>query len=192
MIHLTTEPRRLTIDFMFIDLQTCGRCLGTEEALDAAVSTVRPVLDALGMRLEVNKILVESEEQAMDLAFQSSPTIRIAGRDIAGVLKETRCDACGDVCGEDTDCRVWIWRGQEYTAAPVGLIVEAILEMAVSHEAVAEPTGRAAVPANLKQFFGGKARLVALNDASAGTGGRPRATSACCGPAASESACGCQ
>ena len=43
-------------------------------------------------------------------------------------------DPCGEACGCEgkIDCRVWVYQGQEYTVAPVPLIVDAILS-AVRH-----------------------------------------------------------
>ena len=185
-----TRPQSegLTIDFMFLDLQTCGRCLGTEDALDAAVLLVRPALDVLGLPVEVNKILIESEAHAAQLGFLSSPTIRIRGRDIAGEAKESRCGACGDVCGEEMDCRVWSWRGQEHTAAPVGLIVEAFLEAAIAPDREGESLTSTEVPENLKRFFAGKAHR-AEAEFSADPVEQEPAASPCCDPAGS--ACGC-
>ena len=67
---------RLAIDFLFLDLTTCTRCLGADRSLGSALEVVRDVLQATGVEVEVNKVLVESEEQARALRFVSSPTIR--------------------------------------------------------------------------------------------------------------------
>ncbi len=78
------------MDFLYLDLTTCSRCVGSDEALEAAVATVWPALDAMGAGVEVRKTLVETEEQALALGFVSSPTIRVNGRDIAGELIEMK------------------------------------------------------------------------------------------------------
>jgi hypothetical protein len=81
------------------------------------------------VEVAVNKVHVESAAQARDLRFVSSPTLRVDGRDLAFELKESACgcDACTDGSGEPIACRDWTYRGEEYTEAPVGLIVDAIL-----------------------------------------------------------------
>ena len=160
-MNATLEYRPLNIDFMYIDLTTCGRCLGTEQALDAAIEVVAPVLAALGLEPVLRKTLVRSEAQASALAFRSSPTIRVDGSDVANRLVESSCTECGDVCGEDTDCRVWLWRGGEYTTAPKGMLVEAIVGAALSeHERKSGAPERSAftLPDNLVRFFAAKAR----------------------------------
>ena len=166
------------VDFLYLDLTTCYRCLGSDAALDAAVEIVRPVLDMMGASIEVRKTLVETEEQARALGFVSSPTIKVNGRDIAGELIESSCSECGELCGcaGGVDCRVWDYRGERHTEAPTGLIVEAILaEVGPSGTARSERTPEATpfvdVPENLERFFAGKA--------------------GCCGEA-TDSSCGCR
>lgn len=75
----------------------------------------------------VRKIHVQSEKQARQLGFISSPTIRINGRDIQLDVKESLCESCGDLCGEDVNCRVWVYQGKEYTAPPKAMIIDAVL-----------------------------------------------------------------
>jgi hypothetical protein len=95
------------------------------------------------------------------LGFVSSPTLRVNGRDIALELKESVCESCGDVCGEEgIACRVWTFQGKEYTAAPTAMIVDAVLR-AVSGRSDASPaTDRPPreVPENLRRFFAAKHR----------------------------------
>src|SRR3954467_12913196 len=92
---------RLRLEFLFLDLTTCSRCLGADRSLESALDVVREVLQATGVELEVDKILVESAEQARALRFVSSPTIRVDGHDVALELRESSCgsEACSDGCG---------------------------------------------------------------------------------------------
>ena len=176
---MNSHLKQLSVELLFIDLETCGRCLGTEAALDAAVTATRPALGALGIGLELTKTLVESTAHAVELEFRSTPTIRIDGRDIAGALRESNCGDCGEVCGgEDTDCRVWRWGGKDHTAAPVGLLVEAILQAAVSPARDAEPRAVYVVPENIEQFFATKQRRVTSAQSCEAPAFPP-----CCGPA---------
>lgn len=156
----TSEGRtekRLLIEFMFIDLQVCVRCMGTDTKLEDAIVEVANVLKATGYEIEVRKILVETEEQARELNFVSSPTIRINGQDIQLDVKESLCESCGDVAGEDVDCRVWVWEGQEYTTPPKAMIVDAILRHVYGGQQ-AVPQATRDVPDNLKRFFAAKSK----------------------------------
>jgi Domain of unknown function (DUF2703) len=63
-LHAAQTSDRLRIEFLFRDLTTCTRCLAAEQALESALDVVREVLQATGVRVEVDKVLVESEEQA--------------------------------------------------------------------------------------------------------------------------------
>ncbi|MDP9439371.1 MAG: DUF2703 domain-containing protein [Actinomycetota bacterium] len=124
------SSRTVEVDYLYLDLTTCSRCRASDAGLDAAVEIVRPALDAVRATIEVRKTLVETEEQARALGFVSSPTIRVNGRDIAGEEPiESSCQECGELCGCDggVDCRVWDYRGELHTEAPIGLIVEALL-----------------------------------------------------------------
>ncbi len=149
------QEKKLTIEFMYIDLTVCDRCLGTDASLEEAVAEVASVLMATGFEIEVLKILVETEEQARDLGFVSSPTIRINGQDIQLDVKESLCESCGDVCGDEVDCRVWVWQGQEYTTPPKAMIVDAILRHVYGGQQETQQILKE-VPDNLKKFFAAK------------------------------------
>jgi hypothetical protein len=122
--ELSDVRRTVAIEFLFLDLSTCGRCRGTSASIDSALAAIEDVLHATDTRVDLRRIHVRSAEQARELRFVSSPTIRVNGRDIALELIESECgeEACG--CGP---CRVWRYGGREHTEAPVGLIVDAVL-----------------------------------------------------------------
>jgi Domain of unknown function (DUF2703) len=177
--HAAQTSDRLRIEFLFLDLTSCTRCLGTDRSLGSALDIVHEVLEATGVGVEVDKILVKSAEQARALRLVSSPTIRVDDRDVALELRESSCgsEACTDGCGDQIACRVWVHRGREYTEPPVAMIVDAILEHVYSG-----PSPRARVvaqsyelPENLARFFSGKA-----------TSAQERA---CCPPAEQQSCC---
>jgi hypothetical protein len=150
------ETRTMTIELLALDLDTCGRCTGTGENLDAALATVTAVLREADVETEVRKTVVRTAAQAEQLRFESSPTIRINGRDIALELRESNCGDCGDICGCEgqVDCRVWVWQGREYTEAPKALIVDAVLR-AYTHAWEPAPASvrRYRLPDNLRTFF---------------------------------------
>ena len=156
-----TGPSRLTIDLLYLDLHRCTRCRETDRHLEDALADVAPILSAAGFAVDVRKIHIQSEDQARQLGFVSSPTLRISGRDIALDLKESVCESCGDVCGEEgVACRVWTFQGQEYTVAPTAMIVDAVLRAVygASDTAPATDLPPREVPENLTRFFAAKHR----------------------------------
>jgi hypothetical protein len=174
---------RVRIDFLFLDLTTCTRCLGADHSLESALEVVGDVLRASGVEIEVNKLLVESAEQARALRFVTSPTIRVDGQDIALELRESSCgsEACNDGCGAQTACRVWVHRGREYTEPPVAMVVDAILRRVYGAGSTPGATGPAGyeLPENLARFFAGK------------PGSALSKQSACCDDTGKEG-CGCR
>ena len=122
--------RVIEIELLALDLTSCTRCVGTSRNIQRAIDTVRPVLELTGAQVHVSTVVVESEEQARQHRFITSPTVRIDGRDIdIGAALESPCDSCSELsgCDKGTSCRVWRYRGEDYTEAPVGLVVESML-----------------------------------------------------------------
>lgn len=176
-----STPRFIDIELLALDLNSCTRCVGTLSNMEKAIDMVRPILDIMQVQVNVKKTVVESEDQARQLAFVTSPTVRINGHDITFETIESKCDSCTDLCGceEGTSCRVWNYQGKDFTEAPVGLIVESMLRMIFPNNR--EPWGGKApdfidVPENLQRFFQGKSLMQAQ-------------TSPCCSPAEQESCC---
>lgn len=146
----------LVIDFLYLDLNTCERCMGTQNNLDDAIKEVSSVLKSAGFKTELNKIHVNSKELAIKYEFLSSPTIRINGQDIALEVKESCCQDCGDICGDNVDCRVWEYNGKEYNEPPKEMIVNALLKSVYSPNNSANTKKEAYfLPKNLELFFEG-------------------------------------
>ncbi|MGH2946116.1 MAG: DUF2703 domain-containing protein [Solirubrobacteraceae bacterium] len=192
MALTTTPAKRLQIDFLFLDLTTCTRCRGTEERLETALEVAGELLAATGTEVEVNKIHVESAEQARELRFESSPTVRVNDRDVALELRESSCgsEACTDGCGASIACRVWLHGGRDYTEPPVAMILDAILRevyagAVVERQAQVEPYE---LPENLARFFAGKIAAAAA-ETPAEAAATPPVRSACCPPAERRSCC---
>jgi len=193
------DSRTLTIDLLALDLETCGRCTGTDANLEAAIATVANVLRDADVEVEVRKTIVTSAAQAEALRFESSPTIRINGRDLALELRESNCGDCGDLCGCDgqVDCRVWVWQGREHTEAPKALVIDAILR---AYGQAWDPATQASrpfrLPKNLRNFFEAKAQRTKhaqgedCCDRTACCDGSER--EACCGASSGAEACGCR
>lgn len=196
------SPRQIDIEFLFLDLNTCTRCVGTNASLEIAIDSVKQVLMLTGAELNVNKVLIDSEEKAKAHHFFTSPTIRVNGRDIALETKESRCDSCTDLCGceEGTNCRIWVYKGQEYTEAPVAMIMEALLQevYGTSPKATKASSDYDEVPENLQNFFAGQAMQKTNTTSSCCSPENqesccePSEKSTCCGDTSHTGSCGCQ
>ena len=151
------EKKKIIIDFMYLDLSICTRCQGTEDSLEEAIEDVAKVLELAGTEVVVNKIHIDSKEKAIQYRFESSPTIRINGKDIQLEMRESLCESCGDLCGDEVDCRVWVYKGKEYNVPPKAIIIDAILREVYSDKKAQlnDRVDREAyqLPENLRRFF---------------------------------------
>jgi hypothetical protein len=181
-----SSHRKVRIELLALDLESCGRCTRTDRNLEAALRTAASRLREKNIDVGVSRHVVTSEAQAKRLRFSSSPTIRIDGRDIALELRESPCDDCGELCGCEggVSCRVWVWKGREHLEAPTEMIVEAILEAVDSPPSKKESPVPYHMPENLRTFF---AALSQREEANAEPGESRRL---CCGPATSSECCG--
>lgn len=192
--------KELLIDLLYLDMEKCTRCQGTDANLEAALEQVKRILEAAGVAVTVRRTLIESAEQARRLGFVSSPTIRVNGQDIALELRESNCADCGEVsgCHGAIDCRVWIWQGQEYTQAPPAMIVDAILRAVYGGGSLAPASApMAAVPENVERFLAGKKRLAAeaascCSPTEQAASGELSQKASSCGEAPTPESCGCQ
>lgn len=164
-----SDQRKLEIEFLYLDLSSCTWCQNTESNLDEAISEVAQILRAAGIEVKVIKIHIQTEEQAREMGFVSSPTIRVNGNDIQLDIKESECQSCGDLCGETVDCRIWTYQGKEYTAPPKAMIIDAVLrEVYGGTKEKSETKMNTDVPENLKKFFAAKRRKDKTDNESGG------------------------
>lgn len=152
--------RILYIDLLAIDLSSCARCVPTAGQLESAMKLLKPVAEALGIGFDYRPRVLTSAAQALEAGLFSSPTIRLNGKDIAGELRESVCETCGDLIGStgSVDCREWVYRGETYCTAPLPLIVEAIMDAMVhldERPPLAVPRLES-LPENLRMFFEAK------------------------------------
>lgn len=143
------------IEYLYLDLNTCDRCIGTDKVLEEVLEEVAPVLNLAGYEVRYKKIEVTTERLAEALRFVSSPTIRVNGRDICESVKETDCACCGEISGTAVDCRVFEYEGKEYEAPPKAMLAEFILRGVFAPRDVCR-CGDYELPENLKTFFDGK------------------------------------
>ena len=146
--------RKLVIDFLYLDLSSCGRCQGTDRNLVEAVKDVSGVLKVAGYDVIVNKVNIDSKDLAIKYKFLSSPTIPVNDKDISLEVKESNCKDCGDLCGEDVNCRVWTYQGVDYNEPPKALIIDAILRDVYGNYRTENNTDSDyQIPHNLEVFF---------------------------------------
>jgi len=151
----------LNIDLLVVDLSTCKRCVPTGDQLRTAVRLLAPAAEALGIELRHHEIVVQTQQEAKKHALLSSPTIRLNGRDIAQDIRESLCESCGDLTHSNTpvDCREWHYQGRVYFAAPLPLLIEAVMEAMLNIDAppvIPEPLEE--LPENLQRYFSDKKR----------------------------------
>ena len=151
------EIRDIVIDFLYLDLDICNRCQGTDQVLEEAIGDVAKVLELTGAVVMVNKIHINTKAKAIQHKFATSPTIRVNGRDIQIEFKESLCESCGDLCNDEVDCRVWVYNGKDYNVPPKAMIIDSILhevyadKKASSNKEISQEPYH--LPENLERFF---------------------------------------
>lgn len=148
--------KKVLVEYLYLDLQTCDRCIGTDHVLDEVILTLTPALRLAGYEIAYRKIEMESAELAAKHQFLSSPTIRVNGQDICGSVKEAGCGCCGEISGTDVDCRVFEYHGEFYEVPPKEMLAEAILRIVFGASKRGGSRGGYELPENLKVFFAGK------------------------------------
>lgn len=146
----------LKIDYLYLDLQTCDRCVGTDKILDEVIMILTPSFQVAGYEIKYSKTKIETEELARQYRFVSSPTIRVNGQDICQSVAENSCGCCSDISGTDVECRVFDYNGETYEIPPKEMIAEAILKTAFKVYDKDCSGGDYELPENLKTFFEGK------------------------------------
>ena len=147
--------KKVTVDYLYLDLQTCERCIGTDGVLDDVMAVLTPALRLAGYEVEYSKTEISTEEIARKYQFMSSPTIRVNGQDICVSVKENSCGCCSDISGTDVECRVFEYNGESYEVPPEEMLAEAILKQVFGQNNGCS-CGEYELPENLNKFFLGK------------------------------------
>ena len=155
------------VEYLYLDNETCDRCISAEDALDGVMDVLRPALAMAGRRVAYRKTEVATAEMAVQLRFEASPTIRVNGRDVCGEVEENNCACCSDISGTDVTCRVFAWQGRTYEAPPAEMLAAAILKE-VFAPAAAENGKVYELPENLRKFFEGKSKKQAASGPKCG------------------------
>ncbi len=153
--EVNTENKTI-VEYLYLDLKTCDRCIGTDSVLDEVVITLTPALNIAGFEVEYNKIEMKTAELAEQYKFLSSPTIRVNGQDICQSVAENSCGCCSDISGTDVSCRVFEYNEETYEVPPKEILAEAILNVVFGKHETGCSCGDYKLPENLREFFEGK------------------------------------
>ena len=148
--------KHVKIEYLYLDVKTCERCIGTDAILDEVVAVLKPVLLMAGYQITYEKVEMATVKDAVKYEFLSSPTIRVNGEDICTSVKENACGCCSDISGTDVACRVFTYEGSDYEVAPKAMLIEEILRRVFSGPAASHQQEPYVLPQNLKDFYRGK------------------------------------
>ena len=148
--------KTVLVEYLYLDLNTCSRCVGTDQELGEVLDTLRPSLELAGYSLEYRKIEMTTREIATKHCFLSSPTIRVNGRDICATVAENECGCCGEISGTQVDCRVFEYNGETFEVPPKAMLAEGILSAVFGTSDDVLNDGDYQLPENLRSFYDGK------------------------------------
>ncbi|RNC62850.1 MAG: hypothetical protein AWM53_01873 [Candidatus Dichloromethanomonas elyunquensis] len=149
------SEKKVLVEYLYLDLQTCDRCVGTNNVLDEVMLTLVPTLQIAGYEVNYNKVEIETEDLAEKYQFLSSPTIRVNGQDICELLNENSCGCCSKISEAAVDCRIFEYEGATYEVPPKEMLAEAILKTVFGTSSGCD-CREYKLPDNLKAFFEGK------------------------------------
>lgn len=147
--------KNINLEYLYLDLDTCDRCLGSESVLEDAISELEKQYPSVNFKLK--KVHIDSLQKAVECKFVSSPTIRINGQDLPVTLEESNCSSCSDISGTSTDCRAWSYNGKKYNTAPKLMLVEVISNILDEKTEPRKQTETYQTPENIIDFFESKA-----------------------------------
>jgi NAD-dependent dihydropyrimidine dehydrogenase PreA subunit len=152
------SERKVVVEYLYLDVTTCERCMGTDDELDEVMMVLTPALELAGLDVQYNKVEMATAEMARQYRFLSSPTVRVNGLDICESVAENSCGCLSEISGMDVDCRVFEYGGQSYEVPPKEMLAEAILRAAFGKPEGGCTCGNYELPDNLKSFYEGKGR----------------------------------
>jgi len=147
--------KKIMVEYLYLDLKTCDRCIGTDAVLEEVLKEIGPALLCAGYEVEFEKKEISSKEMAAEYRFLSSPTIRVNGMDICDSVAENSCGCCSDISGTDVECRVFEFEGEDYEVPPKEMLASSILR-AVFAPKEESCCGKYSMPENIIAFFDGK------------------------------------
>lgn len=145
--------KKVVIDFLYLDLSKCSRCQATESTLESSLEEIKIVLLSANFQVELNKIHIASLDDAIRYHFESSPTVRVNGKDVISKILESNCQDCSDFCGSSVYCRDWEFEGVRYTEPPKAMLINAIFKAVYVPESLGDKPEKYVVPQNIIKFF---------------------------------------
>ncbi len=143
--------KEVIIDYLYLDITTCTRCQGSDLNLEKALEMLKRNFPEHEFTL--NKYHIDTIDLAWKQKFQSSPTIRVNGKDLPLEFRENNCDSCGDFCGDNVDCRIWVYQGEAFETAPTNMLVDLIADYLNEKSALIPLASNYTLPQNLIHFF---------------------------------------
>jgi Domain of unknown function (DUF2703) len=134
----------LEVDMSRTGKPSCDACDVAKQQLTKALDVVTPLLRDVNVDLRFNNVVVSTEEQARQLRFRGSPTLRVGDFEVVPTHVS------------DSEERAWQWGSQEHAVPPVGLFVDAILRGWAGAESET-PDESYAVPGYLASYLTAKA-----------------------------------
>lgn len=150
-----TAFKNVLVEYLYLDLDTCDRCVGFEQELTEVINVLAPALQLAGYAIEYRRIRMATRAIAERYRFVSSPTVRVNGRDLCASVSENNCGCCSEISGAQVDCRVYEYGGETYEVPPRQMIAEAMLTAIFGSDGKTQPETPYELPENLKKFFDG-------------------------------------
>ena len=124
MKNIQIEWRHLDVDG-----STCERCGDTGHEVEQAVAALNQECVAQGVTFELIETRLEAD------ALKESNAILIDGRYLEALLPQaergdSHCSSCGDLTGEEVECRTVELAGKRHETVPASLIREAACQLA--------------------------------------------------------------
>jgi len=176
------KAKTINIDFLYLDLNICERCMATDSTLDEALNSLAPVLRIMNYSVNVNKINIATIELAEQYHLVSSPTIKVNGIDICNELRESDCKDGNSLCGDNVECRVFIYEGEDYEQPPTAMIVDGILRVLYGQTSCEKKPYT--IPENLKNYFEKRQSIMKTTSTNKPSSCCTPQTTSCCGPQA--------
>lgn len=157
-VENTEGKKNILIEYLYLDLSSCDRCVGTDTVLEEVLLEIDPALKLAGYKLRLEKVKMSTAELAQKYHFLSSPTIRVNGHDVCTSVMENSCGCCSEISGTAVDCRVFVYEGKQYEVPPKQMIAESILKSVFADSGEACGAESYVLPENLKIFYEGKSK----------------------------------
>ena len=143
--------KKVNIEYLYLDITVCTRCQGSDLNLEKSIETLTTNFPEY--KFNLSKIHIDTIDVAFKEKFVSSPTIRIDGKELPIKFKENNCDSCGDFCGDNVDCRIWVHNDKEFTSAPIDMLVDLVSDYIKGKVNLLAVNQKYTIPENIIHFF---------------------------------------